>query len=314
MKLISVIIPVFNSEKYIEKCIQSILEQTYKNVEIIIVDDGSTDNSCIIAENLLRGSRMDYVLIHQENQGVAAARNHGIEMAHGKWIIAIDSDDCIHKETFQTVMKNVGEADAAMFDFEINGSGNEFKISDENITFLSGCAAIEGFYSRKYKFIAPATLVKKDFLIDNGIFYDETCRFAEDDLYVWKILCKAKEVMYINRPLYNYIFHDNSTMTTPNIDKFMSTKQPSIVVSEVFIGDSTNAKQIKDMFLFRHYLGILHAAAKVHSFEEFCRLISYFEMSQLYKKIYKKVSIKTKGSFALILIAPRLVYRVFKNR
>lgn len=312
MDKISVIIPIYNSEKYIKDCILSVLDQSYQNLEIIIVDDGSKDKSCEIVEELLHTSNINYKIIHQENQGVAAARNRGIESATGSWIIAIDSDDRIHKDTFKIIMENIGEADAAMFDFEINGTDRLTAIQKRDISVLSGKDAIEGFYNRKYKFIAPASLIRKNFLLENRIEYDETCKFAEDDLYVWKVLCKANKVLYIKSPLYIYIFHDNSTMTTPNISKFMSAKEASIEVSTDFVKKSANAEHIKEEFLYRHYLGILHAAAKVHSQKEFSLLIDYFELPRIYREIHGKISFGVRTKFNLILIAPKIVYRLFR--
>lgn len=313
MDMISVIIPVYNSENYIRDCIVSVLGQSYGNLEIIIVDDGSTDNSCAIAEDLLKGFGANYKIVHQENQGVAAARNHGIELAAGSWVIAIDSDDCIDRDTFKIIMEHIGESDVAVFDFKINSTEEAVTVSNDSIVVLSGKDAIEGFYNRKYKFIAPASLIRKSFLLESKIQYDETCKFAEDDLYVWKLLCKANQVLYVKRPLYNYVFHNDSTMTTPNIDKFMSAKDASITVSREFVERSENAKSIKDQFLYRHYLGILHAVAKVHSQNEFCSLIKYFELPNIYREIRRKIPMIIRAKFSLILFAPHLVYWLFRT-
>ena len=87
---ISVIIPVYNTEKYIENCLMSIVEQTYSNYEIILVNDGSLDNSITIVKKILKDSNIQYRILEQKNQGVAVARNNGIANATGEWIIAID--------------------------------------------------------------------------------------------------------------------------------------------------------------------------------------------------------------------------------
>lgn len=90
--MISVIVPVYNSERYLHRCINSILSQSYKNIEIIIVDDGSTDKSSIICDDYAKQDGRIKVF-HQENQGVAAARQHGLELSSGDYIIHCDSDD-----------------------------------------------------------------------------------------------------------------------------------------------------------------------------------------------------------------------------
>ena len=99
-KLISVIVPVYNVERYLEKCIESICHQTFSNMEIILVDDGATDNSGFVCDEwALRDSRIR--VIHKENGGLSDARNAGIEIASGSWLAFIDSDDFITADTLE---------------------------------------------------------------------------------------------------------------------------------------------------------------------------------------------------------------------
>ena len=97
MKKVSIIIPVYNNEKYVEKCIRSVMEQTFRNIEIIIIDDGSQDDSVEIL-NRLAAEDKRIVLVHQENGGVAIARNRGLELAKGEYVTFIDGDDYVSKE------------------------------------------------------------------------------------------------------------------------------------------------------------------------------------------------------------------------
>src|SRR5690606_15460378 len=102
--LISVVIPVYNVESYLENCINSIVQQTYSNLEIILVNDGSTDNSTKICETAAsKDSRI--VLINQKNQGVSSARNNGLSIARGEWIYFIDADDFLNLDTFELLSK-----------------------------------------------------------------------------------------------------------------------------------------------------------------------------------------------------------------
>ena len=96
MKKVSIIIPVYNNEKYVEKCIRSVMEQTFRNIEIIIIDDGSQDDSVEIL-NRLAAEDKRIVLVHQENGGVAIARNRGLELAKGEYVTFIDGDDYVAK-------------------------------------------------------------------------------------------------------------------------------------------------------------------------------------------------------------------------
>ena len=111
MNLISIIIPVYNVEKYLAKCLDSVLNQTYKNLEIILVDDGSKDNSgAICDEYAKRDNRI--IVVHQKNSGVSKARNLGMSMATGDYIGFIDSDDTIEANMYEVLLKNAIESGA----------------------------------------------------------------------------------------------------------------------------------------------------------------------------------------------------------
>ena len=110
-KIISVIIPVYNVENYIEKCLNSIVNQTYNNLEIIIIDDGSTDNSIAIAEKIAENDKRIRI-ISQVNQGVSSARNLGLDNASGEYILFIDSDDWLDLETCKIALDTMIKHDA----------------------------------------------------------------------------------------------------------------------------------------------------------------------------------------------------------
>ncbi len=113
MKLISVIVPVYNTEKYIEKCVMSILNQTYKNLEIILIDDGSTDNSPQICDSLAEKDNR-ITVIHQPNGGVSSARNIGLDNTHGDYITFVNSDDYIAPNMIEFLSENIGDTNIAM--------------------------------------------------------------------------------------------------------------------------------------------------------------------------------------------------------
>ena len=103
--LISVIVPIYNVESYLEQCIKSIINQTYKNIEIILIDDGSTDKSPKICDKYKqKDSRI--IVVHKQNTGVSATRNIGLELSKGKWIAFVDSDDWIEKEYLEELLLN----------------------------------------------------------------------------------------------------------------------------------------------------------------------------------------------------------------
>lgn len=114
MDLVSVIIPVYNVEPYLEKCIESVIKQTYKNLEILLIDDGSTDSGGVICDKYARGDCRIKVF-HRENEGVSAARNFGIDNAKGQWLFFVDSDDWLDLNAIAHAMKSVNKDDDICF-------------------------------------------------------------------------------------------------------------------------------------------------------------------------------------------------------
>lgn len=108
--MISIIVPVYNVEKYVRKCLDSVVNQAYKDLEILIVDDGSTDGSGKICDEYKKDDRVK--VFHTENRGLSAARNYGIDRAHGEWIGFVDSDDWIEPDMYEVLLKSALETDA----------------------------------------------------------------------------------------------------------------------------------------------------------------------------------------------------------
>lgn len=310
---ISVVIPVYKSENYIIDCLKSVVNQTYQPFEIILISDGCIDKSIVIAKDFLSKQSIKYDIIEQTNQGVAVARNEGISKAKGDWIIAIDSDDCIYPHTFEIFMKNVLDEEVVVVDYLTNQPKDiEPAVSEIDIIRIDGEQAIEGYYSRKFKFVSPAMMIKKSFVENNHIRYDEGCHFAEDDIYVWKVLCFAKNILYLRKPLYNYIVHEQSTMTSTNIKKFISVKHFSDILDSNFIQKSPNTIHLKAEIIYRHYIGLVHAAAKVQNYKDYKYLIELYEMKKIYLNRFFSLHFKSKMLFSIPLLFPRLSYILFR--
>ena len=125
--LISIVVPVYNVEKYLKKCILSLCNQTYENIEILLIDDGSTDNSAIICDEAEKNDDRIKVL-HKTNQGLSSARNEGIKLASGNFIAFVDSDDYIENDMMELLYKNI-----MMYDAEISACGYIMLYNDRNV-------------------------------------------------------------------------------------------------------------------------------------------------------------------------------------
>ena len=217
--LISIIVPIYNVQEYIEQGIKSIINQTYENLEIILVDDGSKDNSSKIIDNF---SKIDerIKVIHKQNGGVSSARNTGLSMATGKYIIFIDGDDYIENdyvEYFYNLI-NKGNFDMA-FNSKCFNLYNKTRNNNLNYKIYNKYLLIEDIYTG---IIGCGVAVwnkiyKKEFLDKYNIVFDEEIWYGEGMLFNINCLSKTKKIVVGENILYHQIFNPNSAMRNFNL-------------------------------------------------------------------------------------------------
>lgn len=214
-KLVSIIVPVYNVEKYIGDCLQSIFNQTYKNIEIIIIDDKGNDNSINIVKKMMKFSPFKYSIIEQnENRGVSEARNEGIMRAEGEYIFFLDSDDLISDNCIEVLIENLLNRDADL----IIGKFKSFhEVEFPNILnkTLSSKSLNQRYYLKEIykkdvnKYVWNG-LYKKSLIIDNQIFFEKDLKFAEDILWMTLIQFKAKKMFQVDKVTYFYRIYRES--------------------------------------------------------------------------------------------------------
>lgn len=214
--MISVIVPIFNTEKYLRKSISTVQKQTLGNLEIILVNDGSTDGSGLICDQLAaEDSRI--IVIHQKNGGVSSARNAGLAAARGEYITFFDSDDMIREDMYEYLLKNlVGtDADLSMCGVRIKYmDGREEKhYGTGKRHVLNQKQALEGFLKGGlFTYGVCQKLIKSN--IAKDVRYDTMHRINEDKYYLYQILKKAKTIVFEDIDLYYYIKRENSASTS----------------------------------------------------------------------------------------------------
>ena len=206
MPKISIIIPVYNTEKYIEKCLNSILNQTFNDFEVIAIDDGSTDSSLEILKKYESDER--FVIIHKENEGQAVARNIGIKKASGEYITFVDSDDYIDKNMLEDLYRLVQEKDADVAICDILKESKADKLVFKNYWDVN----TEKNKNMMTSHMGPvARLYKRDLFIKHNIFFKE--KIIYEDLATVPLLAMvSQKIEYIEKPYYHYIIRENSTM------------------------------------------------------------------------------------------------------
>jgi glycosyltransferase involved in cell wall biosynthesis len=224
--LISIIIPVYNVEKYLVRCINSVLSQSFTDFECILIDDGSSDKSPLICDEYAKkDSRI--IVIHKANDGASSARNAGLDMAQGLWIIFIDSDDWVNENYLLLLYKNAAEnnCDISVCGYKSINEKSELlkKNKPPALIVFNQISAKKSLFN--YKCIGTATwckLVKKQIIFDNHIRFDNKIKVCEDGLFWFQVFDKLQKVVYDSTPCYNYLIHGNSITNSP--EKFYNYK------------------------------------------------------------------------------------------
>ena len=221
MCLVSIIVPVYNVEKYLEKCLDSIINQTYKDIEIILIDDGSKDNSGEICDVYAkRDNRI--LVIHKKNTGVSDTRNKGIKVANGKYICFIDSDDSV---TLNYVEKLVRPTRNEDYDLVICNFQKLFPDKVLDMSF-SNIKCFSGIFLQDYQFLYTITsfpcgkLYKASLIKEKNIIFPVDFTDAEDQMFNFQYYCYVKKYYLINEPLYYYWQRSGSASKNNSLESF----------------------------------------------------------------------------------------------
>lgn len=303
--LVSVVIPVYNVEQYLEECFSSVVKQSYENIEIILVDDGSTDASGELADTLAAKDSRAFV-IHKKNGGLSDARNTGISIAKGEYITFVDSDDWIDVEFIDKLAQLVISqgADVAQCDNTRDegalqrGSGDTF--------VLNGKDAFKELI--KFKTVSPTAWGKlyKTALFKNNNLKFPTGRLHEDTAILYKLVYLAKKVAFINEALYYYRLNANSIMTASYTELHYS----SVTLYHEELDEFILEHQIllQDNLLNRHKaMRILSVLNKIANSKELKPSV-YAK----FQKEYYGFSIKSRDAVCLVGIVPVSLPIIFR--
>ena len=316
--IVSIIIPVFNTEKYLADTIDSVLNQTYKKLEIILVDDGSTDNSgAICYEYAEKDGRLK--VFHIPNGGVAKARNLGIEHASGDYIIFVDSDDIVHPRYVESLlelgMKNHTPLAKCRYVSETNcdlksflDTNYDLKNHSERIVTINEYR-YQGYYSQS----SCVCVLYSRALIQNNRF-DISLRYGEDTVFFAEILNKARCFSYLDETLYWYRKNPLSAtqvFTQRRYDEILARRK----VIEVFKNESKDFVRECNAALARRSMVIFHDAIRAN-YSDKLFLHKVWQESFRVRKSYLTshiVGTKMKMKFAFYVYSPRLAEIIMKK-
>ena len=266
----SLIVPVYNTEQYLDKCLSSIFENTYKNYEVIIVNDGTKDNSGEIIKKYIE--KYDNIIyVKQENEGLSSARNEGVKKATGDYICFIDSDDYIEKDMLKVLNDNLSD-EPDLLRYQLREIYND-RIIDCNETGFYTTDSIDAFNKiTRYKYIEISSLYvyKSSFYKQNNFEFKKGI-YHEDFCLIPVVIATAKSIKSINYIGYNYLQREGSIMSSNDKEKQLKKMDDTITAFKDAI---EKLNKINNSNIIKHF----YANSLIDK---------YNLLDKEYKKIYK---------------------------
>lgn len=321
-KKISIILPVYNSEKTLSRVINSIINQTYKNYELIIINDGSTDNSDQICKKYSeKYSQIKYIKIN--NTGVSSARNLGMKSATGNYIMFVDSDDEYYKDTLETVEKYMdNENELIIFGYDrIHTNKNKTKLMNTNVTYLKNGKDKHIFIEKmegKYLFNQIWNKVyKHEILKKYNIFFDENINSGEDYRFNLKYIEIIDNAIYIDKILYKYYSSEEGLSLKSRPDKIYIKLENLKKQRELYDKFGYPTDYIEKNYVYTCLSGITAIIDTENPREIKKNLERYIlnkEIEKNLKNIQKKVGdLKIKISISILLVKNITILKLIAN-
>lgn len=308
--MVSIVVPVYGVEKYIKKCIESILVQDDTDFELILVDDGSKDKSVEIIEETLKDKNINWKLIHKENGGLSSARNAGLKEAKGEYVFFVDSDDAISRDYVSTFKKLTKENDVdfAFCNFEFTKTqdppideNNEVELFDKN-------RLLNVFLRRTINFVVPSMFFKRKFLLDNNLYFRNSIKFSEDQPFIWSVILHSEKSLYSYKKMYGYYVRENSIMTSSSADKILTSYHEYVSFIDELKNEYSNHNDVLDMIIPRWCLGALYTSANISKYQTFKQIYEEMEGKKILKKI-KGINDRNTTILAIVAkISPLFMY------
>lgn len=287
--MISIIIPIYNTAKYLNECFNSIKAQTYTDFEILMINDGSTDDSETICKNWTGyDSRFKY--FYKENSGLSLTRNYGFSKANGNYIFYIDSDDIISPQTLEFLYKTLKKDNldlVACYEYDFKDGNTPEIIKYEDVDFRKYLDSIDFLKTLAYEDLILARAWNKLYkrsLLEKVEFEDYV---LEDRIFAIDLSLKLNKAAIIINKLIYHRFHENSIMTTPSSKIYtgmLVSCQRQISASKLIIHDSKEFRAINEQIIY----ALNRFAAGAHA-EHFLK--EEKELRQLTKKLYKEIGV-----------------------
>lgn len=320
MAKISIVIPVYKVGKYIENSMTSVCNQTYRDFEVVLVDNNSPDDSIETAERVLKEGSIEFRVVKQTIQGLPSARNMGIREARGEWIVSIDPDDTIApsflevllneslKHQTDAIFSNYGDVpEGLLFDFP------EEHVGIETIVYERENALME-VLQRRLPLMVSNMFFKKDFFINANLHFDEDVILGADLILVWQLLLSTDKIVCIKNILYNHFVREDSLMTAPSVKKIESNLNGYKRIQPILA--EKHSKELSSWVYAREVFALVRTCCIHGTKRDFIENSKRFYTQEVYNSLKTFPDKKIKNMNKVIKISPSLYYsinRIFKN-
>lgn len=321
MAEVSIIVPVYNVERYLEDCIESILNQTFKDFELILIDDGSTDSSCEICDEYKKKDSRIRV-IHKSNGGLSSARNIGLDVACGKYIGFVDSDDSIHPRMYEILydLIQTHNADISCCDYKRTDTlinCNYEEVDSYEAIEMDNIQAVNSLYNMDTAIILVVAWNK---LYSKELFKDiryEIGKIHEDEFIAHKLLYNSGKTIYANSKLYYYLQREGSITSkeydNKKLDKITALSQRMKFLNEKkLVNAFNNSAWVYETYFFSFYNELLSLKISSDKYEIIKILQDDFISNLPLILKSNKIGKKTKLLYLMFYINPK-VYNIVHN-
>lgn len=307
--LISIIVPVYNGDKYLSRCVDSILNQTFQDWELLLVDDGSTDKSGEICDEYATKDKR-VKAFHKENGGVSSARNIGLDNANGDWITFVDSDDFIDSAFFETFAV-LQSSDLYIVGIKFINSTTTL-LPPERCIRIENVTELDDLLNKLYFTVPWGKVYKNDIIQRNKIRFNVNLKIGEDTDFVLKYLIYINDIRFVSKPLYHFFNDEKGKITkyTLTADEFI-THTVYIKKSLTALCKKLNYEfPVTNSVLMKYYSHLFYVhLMSIQSYTTFKKEAGKYKASNV---DYYSKSLRNAFMMKLIKISPLVVFLLFR--
>ncbi len=312
--MISLIVPIYNKAKFLPETLNAIAKQSFRDFELLLVDDGSIDDSVAVAETVLKKSDLTYQILRKENGGQSSARNYGLDRARGDYVLYLDSDDVISPDFLERLSSSFHETVDFVFCGFCYVKAQTVPQDDDHERYLyTRDELIWHFLKRDISFVVPSMLFRKSFLLEHELRFREGIRYSEDQLFIWEVLFKAAQAVYLPAKLYGYCLRESSIMTGSPYERIMDGFRVYASFCEELKEKYANHHKEIAMILPRWELGTLYTAANLLDYEQYKKIYETMDGRSIFRRLKGINEPKAYLLAAVCSLSPGLLYALCRR-